>query len=76
MSLELTGDERYSVFKFKKKFFKNFSVRKKIFIFVEPFGSGSSVPVEQGPEPSCASGSIPLPTTNLFFGLGTNIRQQ
>lgn len=74
MSLKLTGDERYSVFKFKKKFFKKFLGSKKILIFVGPFGSGSSVPVEQGPEPSCASGSIPLPTTNLFFGLSTNIR--
>ncbi len=32
-------------------------------IQIQFFGSGSSVPVEQHPEPMCARGSIPLPTT-------------
>ena len=32
--------------------------------------------VEQGSEQSCASGSTPLPTTNLLVGVGTNLREQ
>jgi len=36
-------------------------------IQVQFFGSGSSVPVERHPEPMCARGSIPLPTTKSVF---------
>jgi hypothetical protein len=36
-------------------------------IQIQFFGSGSSVPVEQHPEPMCARGSIPLPTTKKFL---------